>query len=155
MNAATTRPMVAAALAVASCTTTYRVARPANDQQRAELITRAAAGEALPPAPPSAVAPLAMTAPLDATNGFEIKRPGRGALEGLGIGILVGAAVGGLGGLMLGDDGPCQSSPESCSGIRFSANEKAAAGALVFSLPGAIIGTVVGALVGHKDRYLF
>ncbi|HEX2658108.1 MAG TPA: hypothetical protein VHU40_07555 [Polyangia bacterium] len=147
----TTRPaMVIAALATASCTTTYHVARPANERQRADLLTRAAAGEELPAVPAGAP-----TAPTDADRGFEIKRHGRGALEGLGIGVLVSAALGGLGGLMLGDDGPCQSSPESCSGIRFSANEKAAAGALVFSLPGALIGTIIGAVVGHKDRYLF
>ena len=154
MNPRVTCPGVTVALLVSACTTTYHVARPTNAEQRARLMSRAAAGEDLPPPGPVTTSPGPAGTP-ETAAGFEIKRHGRGALEGLGLGILTGAAVGGLGGLMLGNDPPCQSSPESCSGISFSANEKAAGGALLFSLPGALIGAVIGAVVGHKNRYLF
>jgi hypothetical protein len=88
----------------------------------------------------------------------------RGALIGFGIGVLSGAVIG----FASGDDPIVQPGPDDFWGIgaavsnsfAMTAGEKAIAGGIVMGVSGAIIGTVVGALVkkrfiigGRKEKY--
>jgi hypothetical protein len=83
-----------------------------------------------------------------------IKKRGRGALEGLGMGVLAGAVIG----FALGDDPPCEPYPNDlfgigqslCEGFRLSAGEKALAGAG----GGGLWGMIIGAAVGSKDKFV-
>jgi hypothetical protein len=72
---------------------------------------------------------------------------GRGALEGFGIGILVGGVLGAIMGYAEGDD---------TSGFwRESASEKATYGGIGFGLLGGIVGIIIGAGRGHHYVYHF
>jgi len=84
--------------------------------------------------------------PTSDVTSVEIKRGGRGALEGMGIGFLSGATIGAFGGFASGDDPP--------GWFSMTAEQKAAGGGLVLGLSGAIIGLPVGALVGSKDIFI-
>jgi hypothetical protein len=77
---------------------------------------------------------------------------GRGALEGLGIGALVGASVGAVLGYADGDD-ECNSDEGQWCILTFSAEEKAAFGAIGLGIVGGGIGLVVGALKGSTVIY--
>ncbi len=72
---------------------------------------------------------------------------GRGALEGLGIGVLVGGITGAVIGLASGNDNE--------GFIRFSAGAKALMGAVFFGALGGLIGTPIGAAAGSRDIYHF
>ncbi len=75
-----------------------------------------------------------------------VKR-GKGALEGLGIGLLTGALTGAVLGLADGDDPP--------GWFSMTAEQKAGLGAIGLGGLGGLIGPVVGAGVGHRDIYRF
>jgi hypothetical protein len=83
-----------------------------------------------------------------------VKKRGRGALEGLGMGALAGAVIG----FALGDDPPCEPDPNDLFGIgqglcetfRLSAGEKA----LIGAGGGGLWGLAIGALVGSKDKFV-
>jgi len=94
---------------------------------------------------------------------IRFKKSGRGALQGLGIGLLAGAAAGAIIGLASGDDPPCETDPNDafgfgrgiCEAFRLSAAEKAAAGAVALGIAGMLVGTPTGALIGSKEEYRF
>jgi hypothetical protein len=94
---------------------------------------------------------------------IRFKKSGRGTLQGLGIGILTGAALGAIIGFAAGDDPPCKPVSNDflgigqglCDAFRMSAAEKAAAGAIIGGAAGALVGVTTGALVGSKDKYRF
>jgi hypothetical protein len=77
----------------------------------------------------------------------------RGALEGAGIGLLSGAALGGIVGYSAGDDEECSNGPESFFCLSFTAKEKAGIGAVYAGVPGAVLGLVLGAVIGSRDVY--
>jgi hypothetical protein len=87
--------------------------------------------------------------------GYEVKQRGRGAAEGLGLGVLTGALLGGMAGAALGSDPDNCVNHDHCSGFTITAGDKAAIGATLGGLTGALVGLVVGAAVGHTDRILF
>jgi hypothetical protein len=72
---------------------------------------------------------------------------GKGALEGLGIGLLTGALTGAALGASDGDDPP--------GWFSMTAAQKAKGGAVVLGGLGALVGPTVGAGVGHRDVYRF
>ncbi len=78
---------------------------------------------------------------------------GKGALEGLGGGLLMGAAFGAILGFAGGDDPPCQSGTWFC--WRFTAGEKAAFGAVALGAVGGLLGVLTGAGVGSNETYHF
>lgn len=73
---------------------------------------------------------------------------GRGALEGLGLGTLSGIALGLLIGLREKDDPPDVF-------LRLRREDKMALDAIVMGVVGAGLGTLVGAVMGSKDRFDF
>jgi len=83
-------------------------------------------------------------------RGYEVKRAGTGALEGLGIGALTGALAGGVIGAALGDWSNCRA---ECD---FPPGEDAMLwGALILGAAFGVFGALIGAGVRHTDRYLF
>jgi hypothetical protein len=74
----------------------------------------------------------------------------RGALEGLGIGSLIGLVGGAVIGFADGDD---ECDPNQECFLAFTAGEKAAITGVVFGGFGALIGLVAGALRGSRDVY--
>ena len=87
-------------------------------------------------------------APWSEITSITFVSPGRGALEGLGIGLLVGGLLGALMGFADGDD------PEG-SFIWVSAETKAVVGGGFFGAIGGLIGIIIGAARGHQYVYLF
>ena len=80
---------------------------------------------------------------------------GRGALEGAGIGLLGGGALGAAIGFASGDD-TCHSSPSRwCLAPQFSAAQKAAFLAIGFGALGLVAGSLIGALIGHHEEVEF
>ncbi len=75
----------------------------------------------------------------------------RGALEGAGVGLLVGAAGGAVVGYASGDDPPC--SDESWFCLSFSAGEKAEILGVYAGGLGAVSGLVLGGLIGSRSVY--
>jgi hypothetical protein len=73
----------------------------------------------------------------------------RGALQGTGIGLVSGAGLGALIGFAMGSD-TCD--PRQICFLRFTAGAKAAAGAVVFSIVGALAGLITGGVIGHHDQ---
>ena len=162
------------AVLVGGCSTTYRQARPATVDQLRTLID----GDAIPREPGHfdrgrvtllnqnggearsiALAPAAATgahtagedfSPVDVSDlrGVEVKRPHRGAFDGLMWGIAAGAAAGAIAGATQGDDPPGEL-------IGFTTREKVVGGALLFGGAGGLVGALIGRLLGHTDRYLF
>jgi len=88
---------------------------------------------------------------------IRFKKSGRGALQGLGIGLLTGATLGGIIGFASGGDPPCKPAPNNvldfCEAFRLSAVEKAAVGAIYLGIAGALVGSPTGALMGSKEEY--
>jgi hypothetical protein len=83
----------------------------------------------------------------DASKVTEIRR-GRGALEGLGIGVLLGGAAGAAIGYADGDD--------ECTGLclfKTSAAEKAVVAGVFVGTIGGLIGLLVGVARGSRDVY--
>lgn len=77
-----------------------------------------------------------------------IKKRGRGALEGLGIGILTGAVTGAVIGFASGDDDP------KTVFLPLTAEEKALGGGIVLGAAGGLLGLPIGAAVGSKDKFI-
>jgi hypothetical protein len=86
-------------------------------------------------------------------RGYELKNRGRGAAEGLGLGILTGGLLGYAVGVSSGGDEPCSGDGGGC--IMFSASFKGVVIGGIGALVGATVGTLIGFAVGHTDRYLF
>jgi hypothetical protein len=85
----------------------------------------------------------------DASKVTEIRR-GRGALEGLGIGVLIGGAAGAAIGYADGDD--------TCTGFcvfRTSAEEKAVVAGIALGAVVGVVGLLVGVARGSRDVYHF
>lgn len=77
------------------------------------------------------------------------KNRGRGALEGLGIGFLVGVVWGTVAGYALGDD------PPNILYDRMSAGEKSIILGVGLGLFGGVIGLPIGAAIGSREVYYF
>ena len=88
------------------------------------------------------------TARLPAANVTEIKfvRKGKGALEGMGLGLIYGAVFGAGLGLAQGDD-------NEGSWFRLSAGQKAALLGITFGGAGFLAGLPIGTIAGSKDIY--
>jgi len=89
---------------------------------------------------------------LSAIPGYEVKRRALGALEGFLIGALGGGLAGFVVGSSLGSD-KC-SNPDTCY-LELSSTDKGIIGAVVAGVPGAVLGTLIGGVRGHTDKYLF
>jgi hypothetical protein len=129
--------LLAACLLVVGCTTTHQLERPLTADEIARLRQ---------PVDGATVA-LLQQDPDPAVRGYEIKRRLPGAIGGLWIGLLGGAATGAGFGYTRGDDPPDE-------WIRMTAGEKAIAGAVVAGVVGGAVGLLVGALIGRTDRYV-
>lgn len=94
-------------------------------------------------------------APLEAVQSVRWLSPGhpraRGALEGLAIGLPGGAVLGALIGFASGGD-TCN--PNQFCILQFSAAEKAALFAVGLGVVGALVGSIVGASIGHHDELI-
>jgi hypothetical protein len=153
-----------------ACTTTRTIRRPETLEElesmvwkkRAHitLLQRVPEGATMPV--PEPLAALVVPAdddgavPLvDLSNlrGYEVKRRGVGALEGLGIGTLIGFLGGALIGLAQGDSPPCVNVDYPCFG--FTAWDKAIFFGGMGGIGGHALGPIIGALIGHTDRYVF
>jgi len=100
-------------------------------------------------------------------RGYEVRRRGRGAVEGAIAGALVGAGLGMGIGFSRGDDptppppAPCQSdAPFGCGFVAapdsgMSAWQKGTIGAVTGGLVGMATGAIFGAVLGHRDRFVF
>ena len=90
-------------------------------------------------------------------RGYEVRRSGMGALEGFAGGLLGGAALGAIMGYADGNDPPCMSNElfGCLFYVRQTAAEKATIDGVLLGITGALTGTVIGALAGHTDRFLF
>jgi len=90
---------------------------------------------------------------LEEVRAIEVRRPGRGAIEGLGLGLLSGAAIGAISGYIEGGDPPSGCMVFVC--VPLTAGEKAVVAGTVLGLSGALTGLLIGAIIGHRDRYEF
>jgi hypothetical protein len=90
-------------------------------------------------------------------RGYQVPRHGRGAAEGLGVGLLLGGTLGVVAGLAAGTDPPCMSTELfGCLGnVRMTAREKATVGGIALGATGAVVGAIFGAITGHTDAYVF
>ena len=173
------RPMqrLMAALAIAAsalggCTTTHQVRRPDTVKQIEPLHMNARYPMTLlherPPGATSTVPSSLVLDPnatanhdaaplVDLSNlrGYTIKRRGQGALEGLGLGMLVGVVTGAATGIAAGDDPMCPMYSESNCILRFSAADKAVGFGIAGALIGGLLGTLIGTAIGHTDEYIF
>ena len=133
------------------CTSTHWIRRPATaaeletwmprQRDRVTLLHAGSEGE---------TAPLVEVSKL---RGYEVKNRGRGALEGLGLGILAGALAGFAVGASFGSDGPCTNDDGGC--VMFSASDKGFALGLIGALVGSAVGPLIGFAAGHTNRYVF
>jgi outer membrane lipoprotein SlyB len=131
--------LVAAALLLATgCTTTHQLERPLTPADIASLRQPMDGGTVT----------LLRQDPDPAVRGYEIKQRWPGAIGGLWIGLLAGAATGAAGGYAQGDDPPT-------AWVGLSAGEKAVAGAVMAGAVGGVVGVLVGALIGRTDRYVY
>jgi hypothetical protein len=93
--------------------------------------------------------------PIEALRQISHLSPGHpramGALQGLGLGLLVGAATGAMIGLASGDD---RCSNDWCI-FRLTAAQKAVGGGIVLGGVGLILGTAIGAIVGAHTTIVF
>ena len=172
-------PLAVASTLLAACTTIHRVPRPATVQELQEMTDRdlgagsgvarrglATASVLFQPTDGSAyLVPVSVDLALAAIDsggaaydssllrGYEVKRTGTGALEGLGIGFLTGAVVGGLLGAGVGDWSSCREDRGGDCGV--PGEYTTLGGAVIFGVPLALVGALVGAGLRHTDRYLF
>src|SRR5690349_20199496 len=72
----------------------------------------------------------------------------KGALQGLGLGVLIGGGLGAAAGYAGGDDHDCGESAILC--FDFSAEEKAVFGGIGGAAVGGLLGLVIGAAVGSE-----
>jgi len=157
---------------IAGCTTTRTVRRPETIAELESMVWKKRTHISLLLAAPEG-ATLSVPEPLTAfagppddgdagvplvdlpnLRGYEVKRRGLGALEGLGIGTVIGFVAGALIGLATGDDSPCQNGDhDPC--IRFTSSDMALFIGGIGAVAGHALGPVIGAAVGHTDRYIF
>jgi hypothetical protein len=157
-------------LAAAGCTTTHVVQRPPtsaelsgfNTSVRDREVELRVAGQEVRGRDLTLGAEAAWTdakgqlerAPLEALQSVRFLSPGsaraRGALDGAGLGLLTGGALGAAIGFASGDDTPCR-----CFSLRFSAPQKAGFLAIGFGSVGLLAGLIAGHLVGHHDEFQF
>jgi len=78
---------------------------------------------------------------------IHFKRSGKGALEGLGIGLLFGATTGVVGGFLSGDDDP--------GWFAMTAEEKATGLGIIGGIGGGILGLPIGAATGSREIFVF
>jgi hypothetical protein len=78
----------------------------------------------------------------------------RGALEGVGIGLLAGVVAGGAIGLASGDDTCEPGARDLCYDYLQTKWDKAAIGVIVLGGLGGFVGLVVGTLAGSRDVYV-
>ena len=154
----------------AGCTTTRTIRRPATAEELQSLVWKKRdhitllngdPGGSTSPVPPS----LAPAAPppegdadvpmVDPSNlrGYEVKRRGVGALEGLALGTALGFLAGAVVGSAMGTDRSCQNVDEGC--VELSSSNMALIVGLLGAVVGHAIGPLIGAAVGHTDRYIF
>ena len=158
-----TRPFIsilaAGACLFAACTTTRTIRRPETFEQLESMVWKKRAHIRLLLRDPEG-ATLLVPEPLTATagpadgdagvplvvlpnlRGYEVNRRGLGALEGLGFGTAIGFVLGGLIGLAIAHDVTCRNGGQTCI-------------AVLGTIGGQAIGTLIGAAVGHTDRYVF
>ena len=154
----------------AACTTTRTVRRPETAaelesmvwKKRTHITLLYGVPEGATSAVPESLATLRGAPDADAgvplvdlsnLRGYEVKRRGVGALEGLGLGTLIGFVGGALIGLAMGSDPPCVNVDYPCIG--FTASDKALFIGGMGAIGGHAIGPLIGAVVGHTDRYVF
>jgi hypothetical protein len=160
-----------AATLFVGCTVTHHARRPQTLEQLDPIVWKKRSYVTLlyerpdgakSPVPPSLPAPAESPreggegAPrLEVSNlrGYEVMHRGRGALEGLGIGILVGALSGYAVGASQGSDGPCTNDDGGC--VMFSGADKGLFFGALFAVAGMALGPLIGMLVGHTDRTVF
>lgn len=92
---------------------------------------------------------------IDEIEGFAVRRPDLGIIDGGVIGLLAGAAVGGAIGYAQGDSSCTSSSEPFCDLFDWSAEEKALLAGAAGGVIGAVAGLIVGGIVGHTTRYVF
>jgi hypothetical protein len=90
--------------------------------------------------------------PTAALQSVSYRSRATGALEGLGIGLVVGALTGAVIGLASGDD---QCNPNQWCLLRFSAVQKEVGAGIALGALGMISGVIIGAIVGHRDKIIF
>ena len=89
--------------------------------------------------------------PFDALHSIRVDvHRASGAFEGAGLGFLTGFGVGALAGFAAGSD-PFQSPNTDAGTFSFTAAEKALVLGVAGGVVGLGLGTLVGALVGHRD----
>jgi hypothetical protein len=156
---------------LAGCTTTRYAQRPARIEEIAPLHTKARFHMTwLHVSPEGATSPVPTTLQmvpdadgesvplgdlaggLSNVRGYEIKRRGVGALEGLALGVVIGFIGGAVLGAAAGDDSKCD--PDyPC--VRFTSSDLAFLFGGIGAFGGSLVGPVIGSLVGHTDRTLF
>lgn len=92
--------------------------------------------------------------PYESVGSVEHVSHGMGALEGLGLGVLIGGGVGAVSGLASGDD-RCDDTENECDVFNFTAGEKAILFGILIGGVGGLVGLAVGAVKGSKDVYSF
>jgi hypothetical protein len=162
--------LAVAACLFPACTTTHTIRRPATAEELQSLVWKkrdhitllkgdpegstSPVPRSLAPAapPPEGDADVPMV-DLSNLRGYEVKRRGVGALEGLGLGTALGFLAGAVVGSAMGTDRSCQNVDEGC--VELSSSNMA----LIIGLLGAVVGhatgPLIGAAVGHTDRYIF
>jgi len=83
--------------------------------------------------------------PTTALKSISVRRHGRGALDGLGLGTLSGAIVGAVAGAAASR--PCANETEMPC---FGAGIAAIGGGILGFASGALVGSIIGAIVGHR-----
>jgi hypothetical protein len=172
-------PLAVAATLLAACTTIQRVPRPSTVEQLHEMVDRdlgrgsgverrglATASLLFQPTDGSVdLVPASLDLALASIDsggaahdssllrGYEVKRMGTGALEGLGLGVLTGVVAGGLIGAGVGDWRSSSSCYDGCEGL--PGEYTTLGGALILGAALGVVGTLLGAGVRHTDRYLF
>jgi len=84
---------------------------------------------------------------------ISIKKSGRGAWEGFGVGLLAGAAIGAVIGFASGDD-PGADEPGLENLFAITAGEKALRSGVYLGGLGGLVGLSVGATTGSKDKFV-
>lgn len=87
-----------------------------------------------------------MSVPTHDVADVRLRDRGKGALDGLGLGVVIGGLTGAVIGLASGDDDPDLL-------FAFKASEKAMVGGIGLGLLGGIVGLVVGGVAGSEEVY--
>ncbi len=85
---------------------------------------------------------------------IRLKRHGKGAAQGFGLGILIGALAGVTVGYSYGTDGSLFNDDPDDDWFATMADQKAAIGGIVGGLVGGIWGAIIGASAGSRESYI-